>query len=292
MQQFLPKRLKRGDTVAILTVSWGGPAAYPALFERGVANLTNLFGFTVRELPTTRMTSDELSKNPRLRAEDVNSAFRDSEISAIISSIGGYDSMRILPYIDPVAIIENPKIMMGYSDTTTILSFANLLGAVTFYGPSVMGGLAQVDNMPPGYLDHITRFLTGVCADYRYSWFESWSDGYPDWVAAATLGQVSNKRENKEGWQWVQGKGVIEGQLWGGCIEVLEFLKGTDYWPDADFWNERILFFETSEDKPPVREVVYMLRNYGLQHAFDRASAIFFGRPKSYSDAEKGDLYR
>ncbi|HUX22652.1 MAG TPA: LD-carboxypeptidase, partial [Spirochaetia bacterium] len=36
----------------------------------------------------------------------------------------------------------------------------------------------------------------------------------------------------------------------------------------------------------------YMLRNYGLQHAFDRASAIFFGRPKSYSDAEKGDLYR
>lgn len=59
--------------------------------------------------------------------------------------------------------------------------------------------------------------------------------------------------------------GSIQGQLFGGCIEVLELMKGTDFWPDKNFWNGKILFFETSEEKPSVDRVRYMLRNYGIQ---------------------------
>ena len=67
-------------------------------------------------------------------------------------------------------------------------------------------------------------------------------------------------------------------------------LKGTDYWPDREFWNGRILFFETSEDKPSVDNVTYWLRNYGVMGVFDRIAGILFGRPKDYSQGEKKQL--
>ncbi len=291
MRSVKPKRLKQGDTAAVVSISWGGPSVYPALYEHGLQNLSEHFGVKIVEYPTARMTADELSKNPRARAEDINRAFADPEVDAIVSSIGGYDSMRILPYIDPNVIRTHPKIIMGYSDTTTILAYANLLGVVTFYGPSIMGGLAQLESMPESHRDHIRRMLTEDCTGDYLPAFEQWSDGYPDWGVKSRIGEVLSQQKNTTGWVWVQGEGIREGRAWGGCIEVLEFMKGTDYWPQKSFWNDRILFLETSEDKPPVREVVYMLRNYGLQGVFERAAGVFFGRPKAYSEQEKKELY-
>lgn len=291
MRYIKPKRLKAGDTAAIVSISWGGPAAYPHLYEHGLENLTKFFGVKVVEYPTARMKADELSKNPRARADDINRAFADPEVDAIISSIGGYDSMRILPHIDAHAIRNNPKIIMGYSDTTTVLSYASLLGLVTFYGPSLMGGIAQLESMPETHREHVKRMLTEDCTGDDLPVFEKWSDGYPDWSNKSRAGEVLSPTKNTTGWVWVQGEGTRDGRLWGGNIEVLEFLKGSDYWPKKSFWDGRILLFETSEDKPPVREVVYMLRNYGLQEVFARASGVLFGRPKAYSEAEKKELY-
>lgn len=82
----------------------------------------------------------------------------------------------------------------------------------------------------------------------------------------------------------------MEGRLWGGCIEVLEFMKSTVFWPDKDFWNNRILFFETSEEKPLPNQVGYMLRNYGIQGILNKVKGIVFGRPKDYTDKEKDEL--
>ena len=81
-------------------------------------------------------------------------------------------------------ILENPKIIMGYSDTTAILAYLNTLGLETFYGPSVLSGWAQMDNFP---------YLTGY---YRRAFMENpgegevepfadWSNGCPDWKDAA-----------------------------------------------------------------------------------------------------------
>jgi len=49
-------------------------------------------------------------------------------------------------------------------------------------------------------------------------------------------------------------------------------MKGTDFWPEKDFRNNKILFLETSEEKPSVDQVKWMLRNYGMQGIFDRIS--------------------
>ena len=67
-------------------------------------------------------------------------------------------------------------------------------------------------------------------------------------------------------------------------------LKGTRFWPEPDFWRDRILFLETSEDKPTPETVGYWLRNYGVQGVFDRVSAVLVGRARDYSDAEKAEL--
>lgn len=55
---------------------------------------------------------------------------------------------------------------------------------------------------------------------------------------------------NNTGWNILQAGAKNQGELFGGCIEVLEFMKSMDFWPNDDFLNDKILFLETSEDKP------------------------------------------
>ena len=83
---------------------------------------------------------------------------------------------------------------------------------------------------------------------------------------------------------------MATGELYGGCIEVLESLNGTEFWPERDFWNRKILFLETSEEKPSVQRVQRMLRNYGMQGIFDKVEAILFGRARDYTNEEKEQL--
>lgn len=64
-------------------------------------------------------------------------------------------------------------------------------------------------------------------------------------------------------------------------------LKGTDFWPDKEFWNDRILFLETSEGKPSINYVKGALRNYGVMGLFDRITGLIVGRAIYYSAEEK-----
>ncbi len=282
-----PCHLADGDTVAVLSPSWGGPHAYPGIFDAGLAQLRRL-GLTVREYPSTRWSETELYGNPQQRARDLTDAFGDPEVKAIFASIGGDDCVRLLPHLDWDAIRANPTILMGYSDTTALLAAINLQGLVTFHGPSVMAGIAQLDAFP-NRATHLKRMLFEHTAGLVFEELESYSEGYPDWSRPELLGQVLEPQP-AAGWRWLQGEGVVQGTLFGGCIEVLEFLKATEYWPEVEFWNDKILFLETSEEKPSVAQVKRWLRNYGMQGVFDRASALLFGRAKAYTDEEKEAL--
>lgn len=283
-----PHHLKTGDTVAVLSPSWGGPAKFPAVYENGLKVLSDL-GLVIKEYPTARAANDFLANNPKARADDLNAAFADKSIKAIIASIGGDDSMRILPYLDARVIAANPKILMGYSDTTTLLTFVNALGAVTFHGPAIMAGFSQLGDMPQSCAEHVRKMLFEPSAAYEYKPYGLHSDGYLDWSVKENLGKVKPPIKDN-GWHFLQGTGVHQGRLWGGCIEVLEFLKGTRYWPKESFWKDRVVFFETSEEKPPVDAVVRMLRNYGLQGVFHKASGVLFGKARDYTAEEKKAL--
>jgi len=280
-----PNRLFPGDTVAIVSPSWGGPSTYPWVYKKGIQNLQNL-GLKIKEYPTARADTDYIYNNPQVRAKDINDAFADKEVKAIITTIGGDDSIRILPFLDKEMALNNPKILMGYSDTTTVTTFYNYFGLVTFSGPSVMAGFSQMESLGDQFQQHIKDFLFGNTTNYTYRSFPFYSEGYPDFEKKENSGKIKNKKQ-PNGWHWLQGRGVVHGNLFGGCIEVLEFLKGTSFWFPSNFFKEKIFFLETSEEKPSISQVKYMLRNYGIQGVLDKISAILFGRARDYSDDEK-----
>lgn len=284
-----PKRLRPGSRIAVISPSSGLTDLFPDIYELGLNNLEEILGFEIVEYPTARMPQDVLYKNPKLRAQDINDAFSDSSIDGIICSIGGYESVRILPYLDVESIMENPKLLMGFSDATTFLSFLNYKGMVTFYGPSVMAGLAQMKSLPYEFIEHLKYIFFNGQVPYNYKPYSKWTNGYKDWNNLDTLGECTEFFEN-EGWSFCQGTDAAEGKLWGGCIEVLEFLKCTGYWPDKEFFEDKILFFETSEDKPLPFQVGYMLRNYGMQGIFEKIKGVIFARPKDYSSDECEEL--
>jgi muramoyltetrapeptide carboxypeptidase LdcA involved in peptidoglycan recycling len=179
-------------------------------------------------------------------------------------------------------------VLLGFSDTVTQLAFYNQAGLVTFHGPSVMAGFAQIEAFP-GAADHVSSILFEPAPSYEYRPFADWTDGYGDWGDPANAGAVG-ERHAHDGWRWLQGSGRVTGRLFGGCGEVLEMMKGTPFWPSPSFWDGRILFLETSEDAPTPETVGYWLRNYGMQGVFDRVSALLVGRARSYGDAAKTEL--
>jgi muramoyltetrapeptide carboxypeptidase LdcA involved in peptidoglycan recycling len=283
-----PSRLRPGDAVAVVATSWGGPSVFPHVFERGIETLRRELALEVRELPTCRMTPAELWASPEARAKDLNDAFADPSIRAIFVAIGGVDSVRILPFLDPAPALGDPKILLGFSDTVTQLVFYHAAGLVTFNGPSVMAGFAQMASFP-GAAGHVRSVLFEPAASFDYRPFSAWVDGYANWGDPANAASVGELRAH-DGWHWLQGSGAVRGRLFGGCGEVLEMLKGTPYWPEPAAWDGRLFFIETSEDAPTPDTVSYWLRNYGMQGVFDRISGLLVGRARGYSDEDKARL--
>jgi len=275
MKYIKPAKLKKGDTVAIISPSWGGPSIFPYIYKNGLKVLKEKFGLKIKEYPTARELADKLYNDPKLRAKDINNAFADKEVKAIITSIGGDDGIRVLPYLNKNIIRKNPKIFMGYSDTTTFNMYLNILGLVSFNGPAVMSGFSQMENFPD-CIDHVNDILFKNGTSYEYRPYQDWAMKYPDWSKIENVGKVDTKRKN-EGWHWIQGDSVVTGELFGGCVEIVTMLRGTKFWPKPDFFKGKILFLETSEDKPSPEFVKYELRNWGMQGIFNQIKGIIIG---------------
>lgn len=92
-----PKRLKRGGRVAAVSLSWGGPGAFPHRYAAGKRQFEQEFGVAVTETAHARREPDWLARNPRARADDLMAALADPNVDAIIATIGGGDSIRLLP---------------------------------------------------------------------------------------------------------------------------------------------------------------------------------------------------
>lgn len=288
MPAIRPRHLAAGDMVAVLTPSWGGPAAFPHVFDRGLDILRG-WGLQIREYPSTRAPAARLAAEPRLRADDLNAAFADPAIRAIFTSIGGDDSIRLLPLLDRGVIAANPKIVLGYSDTTTLLAAARQAGIVAFHGPSVMAGISQLGNLPPAYGEHVRTILFEPASEHRYVPYGAFVEGYPDWSDPAQVGRA-NPLQPDDGWHVVQGGGRVTGELFGGCIEVLDWIRGTDAWPATADWTGRLLFTEPSEEIPTPLQIARILRAFGVLGVFERIAGILVGRARDHSPEQKAAL--
>lgn len=278
-----PQALRAGDRVAIVSTSWGGAAVFPHRYEAGKKYLADAFGLEPVEMPHTLRDAAWLDRNPEARARDIHAAFADSSIKGVIASIGGDDAIRLIPHIDLNVIAENPKVFLGYSDPT-VLHFGCLkAGLGSFYGPTIMAGFAENGGMH-AYAENSLRkaiFQTdsiGEIAPNR----EGWTVEHLSWNP-----ENQSRRRTltpSTGPRILQGIGVVRGHLIGGCAEVLEMLKGSDWWPPLDYWNGAILFYETSEEAPSATQVLRWLRNFAAQDILSRLSGIVLGRPGGQTD--------
>lgn len=274
-----PQKLSRGDKVATVSLSWGGAGDGDILWRyyAGVKRLSEIFGLDVIEMPNTLKGSKYLYNHPEQRAADLMQAFADKSVKAIFSCIGGNESVRLLPYIDYNVIRSNPKIFMGYSDTTVTHMVCLKAGISSFFGPSVLAEFAENIEFPDYTKRSVEKalFSTGIIGEIKAS--PVWTSEYLPWEEKNK--DTKRKMQPNIGYELLQGSGIVSGRLIGGCIEVLEMIKGTEIWPEVSTWDNAILFLETSEDKPNPEYVEYWLRNYGSQGILNRISGMIFAKP-------------
>lgn len=275
----IPPKLNKGDKVAIVASSWGGPGIFPYKVQKGIEQLEKEFGVECTLMPFAQEKPDIVYNNPQKRAEELMECFKNSEIKAIISAIGGQDSIRMLPYIDYDIIRNNPKIYLGYSDSTITHFICLKAGIRSYYGPSIMSGFAENEGLLPLMKSNVTKTLFNhdIIGEIEENTDGIIINEHP-WEDISLINTPREKFQPSERKVILSSKNA-KGRLIGGCLDVLEFIKGTSLWPDKAYWNDSILFIETSEDSPNNTLVKYWLRNYAAQGILENLQGIVIGRP-------------
>jgi muramoyltetrapeptide carboxypeptidase len=111
-------------------------------FHAGVAELAAL-GFGTSYEASVFERDRYLAGAPSIRAAALDRAWRDPSIDGIIAVRGGYGSVHLLPLLDPDLPRRHPKVLIGYSDITTLHMWLGQHGQVAFQGPMIEGRLAR-----------------------------------------------------------------------------------------------------------------------------------------------------
>ncbi|MDD5010120.1 MAG: LD-carboxypeptidase [Syntrophorhabdaceae bacterium] len=253
-----PGRLHEGGKICI--VSPASPSLTTTYYEKGRSVLDEM-GYHV--VPGRHVHDRHLlfAGEAQARAADINSAFRDESIKAIICTRGGCGTAQILPYIDFPAIAKHPKIFVGYSDITALqLAIFQRTGLVTFYGPMVSTDFGKQLTGYTGrsFLNVLTNTGNGI--------------------------ELKNPVK-KEMTTIVPGK--AEGRLTGGCLSIVVASLGTPYEIDT---NNAILFFEDIDEKP--HRIDRYLTQLTLAGKFRQARGIIFGTFQRCSYTTRDNYYK
>ena len=262
-----PERLKKGDKVAIVSLSSGMLGEPWALHKLDIAKdrLENEFGLKVVVMPNALKGIKFLSDHPEARAKDLMDAFKDKSIKAIFCAIGGDDTIRLLPYVDFDVIKNNPKIFTGFSDTTINHLMMYKAGIVSYYGASVMNNFAEYikinDYTKNAIID--TLFEPKDILEIKSSPICSF-DADKVWWKPENVNTPRKYYQDEKGYEVLQGKGKVSGKLLGGCVDVFVMAMASNIWPNIEEWKDKILFLETSEEDPTPDYLKYILRGYAF----------------------------
>jgi muramoyltetrapeptide carboxypeptidase len=248
-----PKRLKLGDTIAMIAPS--GPISAEN-FEKSVKSITDL-GFKVKLGKYVQEQKGYLAGTDAQRAEDFHWAFSDKTVDAIWCFRGGYGGMRVLPLIDFNVVKKNPKIFIGYSDITAYhLPIFQKTGLITFHGPV---GTSEYNDFTK---NNALNVLMNMTLPYK---LES---------AAENMANTSPLYKME-----VITAGKCQGKLIGGNLSLLSAMAGTPYGLRNKDLKGNILFMEDIEERPyrVDRMITQMLQAVDLRACAGIALGVFEG---------------
>lgn len=129
-----PRALRHGDRIAL--VAPASPFDRDEL-ERGVAELRAL-GFEATYDERVFARRGYTAGDPELRAAAFMDAWCDPAVAAVMAVRGGYGSVQLLPLLPPDVIRSHPRLFVGYSDATSLLTFlTQRCQLVAIHGPMI-----------------------------------------------------------------------------------------------------------------------------------------------------------
>ncbi|MEH2258173.1 S66 peptidase family protein [Nostoc sp.] len=235
-----PPRLQAGDTVGLIAPAGIVDAKDIEAAQKSISKL----GLKVKLGKHILDRYGYLAGKDADRAQDVNLMFSDRTIKAIIPMRGGWGCNRILPLLNYSLIRSHPKILIGYSDITTLLLAINIRSQmITFHGPVATSTWNQFT------VDYFKRILFNA--------------------EAVTMQNLNLSEVRME----IIAPGKARGKLVGGNLSVLSAMVGSPYLPS---WNKSILFVEeVGEDVYRIDRMLTQLKTAGI---LNQIAGFIFGQ--------------
>lgn len=219
------------------------------------------------------------SSSVESRVADLHEAFADKSVKGIITAFGGFNCNQLLRYLDWDLIKNNPKVFVGYSDTTALQNaIYTKTGLVTYSGPSYWMFSQKL------YFNYTLEYLKKCLFDdkeFNILPSEFWSDDrwYKD--------QEDRKLIKNDGWL-VINEGAAKGTILGANISTFRLLQGTEYFPDI---AGSIVFLEDDCDS---KSVNFDRELQALIHLpnFDKVKGIVIGRFQNASEVKTEQLIK
>lgn len=271
----IPSKLKPGDEVRVIA-----PARSLSLLGADCIEIANKrfeelglklsFGKHVKE------ADENMSSSIESRVEDLNEAFRDKNVKAIFTVIGGFNSNQIIKYIDYDLIKNNPKILCGFSDITAL---ANAIyaktGLVTYSGPHYSSF-----GMKKGFEEYTLEYIKKMFFDDK----EIKIDSSKEWSNDAWFIDQENREFIKNDGMFIINEGEAKGKIVGGNLCTLNLLQGTEFMPSLD--EDTILFLEDDgmAERLFMVEFDRNLISLIMQKGFENVKGIVIGRTEKVSE--------
>ena len=206
----IPEKLKKGDTIGIVAPS--NPIIGDNVEEiKKAKKIIEDLGFKVKFSKNLFSNTNEYSATAKDKAKDINEMFADKEVKMIWCAKGGENSNSTFGYLDFELIKQNPKIICGYSDITSITNIiTEKTGLVTFSGTNFK--TIATDETEYSLNEALNRFVNGSLE------FGNTLEGYK-----------------------IIKEGTVEGKLIGGNLSLIRAMVAGKY--NIDF-TDKILFLE------------------------------------------------
>jgi len=222
-EPIFPERLRQGDTVGLIASGFRAPQ--DTVIQYAKERLETL-GLHVKYGKSIFKRNIYFAGTDQDRATDINNMFADPEVKAIFEVRGGWGSNRVLPYLNYELIKQHPKIIIGFSDITSLLLAINSkTGLITFHG--TMG----IEEWPDFTVNYMRQIL-----------FDGEAVQFSNPVKQVDFSTDTIQTENRI--RVIHG-GTAEGKLLGGNLTTLVSMLGSSYLPK---WKGAILFVEDVDE--------------------------------------------